>query len=343
MRPDAALIARTSPGLSHGNTLVPSRLESRLIVFAQGVDFLDSDVADEGWPEDYTVQGYLQGKGIDVTFDDGQAEYITHVQGVRFTVRIETQRDELKAALETDGAHVIYCGHARYGRGPCFSPDNSGPGDHWGNGTGDATGIFRMGYPYIALPVSEITGKRYTMSPVPTSETLTRDDCHPYVRNVSWRGYTLHQLDSTGQLRSQASGSPAAADTFWGYSGRLHGHAGPHLVLHAGWENTATAPLDLGATNMECRVFCHFGCSTFTHNYKILRERKGWQRQGDDRFAYWTTTPDAWIIPAARWWLHHILSYPVYNAFEPWEDSIRYALRKTNQQLRRVGASAQFR
>jgi hypothetical protein len=341
MRPDAGLVARTSEDLDHVNTLVPSRLEDRLIVFAQGVEFDDSYLEGQGlgW---YTVETYLRDKGLDIEFSGGEAEYISHVQGVRFTVRITTDKSAYKRALETERAHVIYCGHARYGRGPCFGTD-PGPGEHWGNGDA-STGMFRMGYPYIAMPVSEILQNRYTTDPVPTDEPLEADDCHPYVRRVLsyWRPYTLEELDSSGQLRNQVEGEVSSDQTFWGYQGALHGHAGPHVVLHAGWENTATDPLDLGATELRCRVFCHFGCSTLTHNREILRERKGWQQTEEDRFAYFTTSPDAVIIPGGRFWLYRILSYPVYNAFEPWNGSLQYALRKANQDMRRMGGAVRF-
>ena len=75
--------------------------------------------------------------------------------------------------MKTPEFLVIYAGHARYGRGPCFSdpalhrydscPE---PCENWGEGTDKARwGLFRWGYPYIAIPASELISYGYTARP----------------------------------------------------------------------------------------------------------------------------------------------------------------------------------
>ena len=337
MRPDAVLVARTSEGLDHLNTVIPYLLEDRLIVFAQGIERHDSWLAAHSYGA-YTVPNYLKGKGLDITFSSNQAIHISSVQGVRFTIKIVTTKDVVKKHLETPGVHVIYSGHARYGRGPCFGPDPK-PGEDWENGT-KTTGLLRMGYPFITIPTKGILKHGYTADLVRETEPLTRNECHPTVRSVHWRGYTLDQLDPSGQLHKYVKQPVVPGEKFWGYKAWLGGHAGPHIVLHAGWENTATHPMDLGATNMRCRVFCHLGCSTFKHNYPIVRKRKKWTRTETDHFAYWATAPSNYAV--ARMWLHRVLTYPVFNAFESWKGSLDYALKKTNQDLRRAGKAYQL-
>lgn len=322
---DAVHVARTSPGLQHFNTLVPSPYEERLIVVAQGIQFRDAQYPDVEW----RIPNYLRQHLPDVDFSsDTEGKYLSHVQGVRFTIRIIVTKDEFKRYLETSGVHVVYDGHARYGRGPCFGDNGATderwvevstanweqpvPGDDWENGTNPTTGIFRMGYPFIAVPVSEITSHGYTANLLRASETFPpREDCHPDIRPTynRWRAYTLDELDSSGALRSRVSGTVAADERFWGLRGSLGGDRGTHVVLHAGWDNTASRPMDLGATNVQCRVFCHFGCSTYRHNYRIVRVNKGWEQTGDEHYAYWTSAT-AQCAHVTCLWLYHVLTYP---------------------------------
>ena len=102
-------------------------------------------------------------------------------------------------------------------------------------------------------------------------------------------------------------------------------------VLHAGWKGTKSVPDDLGAIDPLCRVFCHFGCSSFKHNYRIVRKEKGWKREGNQKYAYWTT--DIAIGVTDIYWLQSILTFPQFNAWDSWQASLDYAVRKTNAAL----------
>jgi len=354
---DAVHVARTSPGLQHFNTLVPSPYEDRTIVVAQGMQFQDNQLPEE-W-RDVRMRNFLSSRIPDINFsDDRHATYISHMQGVRFTLRIIVRKDEFKQALETPGIHVVYDGHARYGRGPCFGSNGGSddvwqqknrsehdevvPGEDWENGTDpNVSGIFRMGYPLIPIPVSEIIEHGYTANLLRAAEPLNWEDCHPAIQNTlsQWRRFTLDALDSSGELGRHVAGQPSATEEFWGRGGSLDGERGPHVIIRAGWTETVSNPMDLGATNVRCRVFCHFGCSTLKHNRRILREFKNWQQTGDDHFAFWTSAPSDM---RTRLWIYHILTYPTYNAFQSWQGSLDYAVRRTNQDLRNMSAGYQI-
>lgn len=325
--------ATRSLGAGATHTTIAEGYEQREIVVAQGVEAHNSDLPDEP-PNDWTVPNGLRRLVPDLDIQSpSSATYLSREQGVRFVIRVITRKDEYKTALETAGLHVVYLGHARYGRGPCFG-DNREPGEWWGNGTSFLDGMFRMGYPFVAVPVTEIIKHGYTATPVSTETGRPpRTECHPDIRGAysRLREYTLEELPP--ELHQNLNASAGAR--FFGFTKYDHGHRKRYLVLRAGWENTATYPLDLGATDLRCRVFVHMGCSTFKHNYRILRFGKNWQRTDNDRFAYWTTAPSNGVTLVH--WLHRLLTYPTYNAFQSWRESLRYAVQRTNRDLRREG------
>jgi hypothetical protein len=308
-------------------------VEERTIIVAQGIE-RHSHQLPEGWriPSDVGQRLRDEGLGGDIeSLSDSRMVFLARSQGVRYTIRVITRKDEFKAALETPGVHVVYGGHARYGRGPCFgNNDPVGTGEDWGGGSDpDVNGIFPMGYPYLAVPIGEIASHQYTAYPVVAGRRhLPRRDRDKYIRRRGLRRIPVSRLPENA--RAHLAGVDDT-DRVWGYVARSHGAHSVHIVLHAGWEHTGE-PMDLGATNMQCRVFCHMGCSTFDHNYRVMRFLKSWRRQGNDRFAYWTTKPStSWNrIP----WLYHLLTYRRYNAFRSWHPHLRHAVRQTNREPR---------
>src|SRR5207344_1689669 len=94
---------------------------------------------------------------------------------VRWVVEATIRKDRFKEALETDGILVIYQGHSRHGNGACFGaapgrfPDEGEAnilGDHWGDGSDETDGMFRLGKPFMCMPLSEIEENGYTFAPV---------------------------------------------------------------------------------------------------------------------------------------------------------------------------------
>ena len=283
-------------------------------------------------------------------WDERFALYYSARQGVLFYIQVVDTKTALKEALQTPRAHLVYYGHARYGRGPCFRPGPSDdPGGDWGPGTSPGTGIYRMGYPYLAVSMAEIYEHGYIATPLISNGTRpVRADCDPDLRPhvSSMRERTLPQLCRDPRnssewryslaLMTSQFGPGVTEDTkFWSYSAYEQRKLEWHVVLRAGWKHTPAEPMDLGATDVRCRVFCHFGCSTFVHNYRVLRELRRWQRTEDDRFAYWTTRPSPG--PVTRFWIRALFNYGRMNAFDNWRPSLDHAVRQTNRQLENAG------
>lgn len=383
-------------------TTIGLRPEDRLIIVAQGIEFHNSRLR-AGWRipdclvDEPQNAGSLKIPGCRRTASNS-ARYVSRSQNVNYTIRMTQSKTEYRGYLETRNIHVVYQGHARYGRGPCLGPNN-GKGNHWGNSDHPGTeGIYRMAYPYLKVPLTEALYYQYRPaavrertgdpreSAVPLKRGSYRNLLHPQLRSqlALVRGYTLAQLETSERgfqdrvrqaiaahprygtmavpslperLRHIVQALPASRlgdflgnraypnDRFWALIGSesisgLGPFQRPILVHYADWHNTvsglpANGRMDLGATNLRCRVFCHFGCSTLIHNQPILRDRKRWRRAGNDRFAFWTTsTAFADITP---YWLYHILTYIPgadrrYRTRE-WRDVLGYALRRTNDDL----------
>ncbi len=303
--------------------------ELREVVVAQGVEARNSSLREE-WRIPRSLQSVLPDNAEHewTRMEDEAAEFVSHAQRVRFRIRLVTAKNDYKRDLQASGLHVVYTGHARYGRGPCFGP-NTDASDDWENGTDPTTrGLYRMGYPVILIPIEDMDHHGYRFRPVPASVTVQRSWRHP---EVPQRLDTIALGDLPQVLQSRVDPAPAAPE-FWG---RRSGRAVSDLLLWAGWENTASAPMDLGATDLRCRCFCHFGCSTKKHNWRIVRERKNWRRTDTDRFAYFTTGSSYGIT--TKLWLRAWLEYPRQNAFESWYRSLEWAKRRCNQYLRAEG------
>jgi hypothetical protein len=279
------------------------------------------------------------------------SEYINHLQGVRFVIEETTSKQKFIDWLKTPELHVIYMGHARYGRGPCFGArgledPNATPvrlfkTEDWEMGANADSGIFRMGYPYIGVEASEVIEHGYTANPVKESEGRpARADCDPDVRGHlgSLQARTPERIlpGLVNQLRNHQDG-----DKYWTY----HSSRGAAIIHHAGWRNTLSVGSDLGTlqdpgdpdnTQMQCRVFAHLGCTTFTHNYRVVRRIANWRHAGNERYAYWTSNLSA--PHAVGPWVHGVISYDRWNAFADWGPSLDWAVRRANRSLRRLGA-----
>jgi len=148
--------------------------ETREIILAQGITRHESDF------EHYQNQGYQ----IDTTFDflsreigsdfqensSTSAEYTNTDQKVHYIINLIHSKDEFKQALETENKHVVYNGHSRYGRGACFDVYSGAAdetGDQWEQGSDNDDGLFRLGYPYVGIPLEDIHHHEYHFAPIP--------------------------------------------------------------------------------------------------------------------------------------------------------------------------------
>ncbi|MCA2962335.1 MAG: hypothetical protein INH40_00355 [Acidobacteriaceae bacterium] len=266
-------------------------------------------------------------------------EYRNHRQRVIFTIRETTDKSVFREWLATPELHVIYRGHARHGRGPCFgrATEEALKTQDWGEGTNSATtGIFRMGFPFIGIPVDEIIEHGYSAKLLEESEgPPPAADCHPNLRPYRrlLQPRTAQQIhpELPPLIRHHAPGRR--------YLAYPDGDAW-NVVHHAGWRNTHSHPSEWGAVDVRCRVFCFFGCSSFRHNYPIVRKIARWRREGNERYAYWTTSPSRSVTPSR--WIANLITYDVENAFAPWGPSLEYAVSRTNRDLRKEGYTFQL-
>src|SRR5262249_30549104 len=236
-------------GSSGGDNPYAIGFETRVIALALGVAMSGEYLS---W-----LQGSL---GDGFTIDGGSAGYWTDGPMVHFDINGTPSKGAVKEELETRDVHVVYEGHARYGRGPCFGEgDDNSQGDQWEMGTNDpdnpydeaADGIYRMGYPYIPVEIEDVHHHRYHFAPIPSeSDPADREERHPDARRQ------LSPMTLPAEYRDLVLPDYASeTHRYWGFrSGQIN------LLLNAGWSSSLADPLDLGATNLQCRCFCHFGC-----------------------------------------------------------------------------------
>ncbi len=369
---------------------VKIRYEVRHVLVAQSIQRNNAQVANRGidvkgdlqMPDGYVYNHLKSATPFPMTLTSGgkSAIYKSAKQGVKFILHITTSRLDFKKGLEHDGKpgtkeleywHVVYDGHSRYGRGACFGPSDA-PGEDWENSLNPKkapNGLYRMGYPFVGIPVAEILQHGYSTNVVSVnleapkkdreykgamyprtleqlkSETIkflndaiekdaldplemSEEDAQRAVDNINDLDKRLHLVGDSAPLGTIGP-LLKSDDQFWSYKTA----EGPLVLLDAGWQNTVTNPLDLGATNLKCRVFAHLGCKSFVHYRAILRFQKGWKKQGaTDQLAYFTT--DLSIGITAPFWLLTWMTYDKFNAGLAWEPSIEYARKKTNAMIK---------
>ncbi len=304
--------------------------EDRQIVLAAGIEAHDEDV-----PEKFRPFTYLKDRlGDDfIVNSDTDAEYSNPVQKVHYTIKIIKTKKEFQAALENPDVHVIYDGHSRYGRGSCFHTyTGKAPqtGEQWEKGTGDDNGIFRLGYPFVPVETDDFEHHQYTFRPVPGEEDApAREDRHPDAQ----RGLSRLKMPEEHRARID-SGHESPDNLYWGYKSG----GKTNFLLVADWVGSQAFPFDIGNTNLQCKVFCHFGCSSKLHYREIIRGKDfmNWVRPTPptEKFAYFTTAPsNAACTPI---WLHALLTYAKKNNFESWFDSLEEAKKKANKNLKKI-------
>ncbi|HTS62660.1 MAG TPA: hypothetical protein VMH28_11595 [Candidatus Acidoferrales bacterium] len=345
--------AGASRGPKGGNkhtTLSPA-YETRQLKIAYGLQFHPDESLD------CTPQKYLDDHlELSASLEKISAsEYLNHKQGVRYTIEETISKQKFMEWLQTPGLHVIYMGHARYGRGPCFgahglNPNDRShlqPGEDWELGTDADSGIFRMGYPFLGVPVSELIDHGYTADAMKESEGRpARSDCDPYLRHylTSLRPMAPNEMRDklAAQFRDYQDG-----DRYWTYKT----NEGICIIHRAGWRDTLSKSSDLGTlqdpknpkkTKMTCRVFTHLGCTSWVHNYAVVRWIANWKQSGNERYAHWTDNY-SYKPHAIGPWVHAVISYNQHNAFKSWGPSLKWALKRANQAIRRAGANYQLK
>lgn len=329
-------------------TGVAPPFEERNIVMVQGLDFTNARLREPDRDPTMVVPDTVKKRLPDLQVPRGDmATYYSKKQGVQYNVLVTTGKDEFKRYLQTSKVFLIYGGHARLGRGACFGDDIFHQrGEQWENGSDPKTeGLFRLGYPYVPIPVSDVFEHGYTGYPVPSSVTLDKADCHPLLQanysklkamSLTELEAQLHEKDPYKRPRWRVDNPDQLFKPFWGldFSG-VTGKVERHAVLYAGWTKTVSSPMDVGATDVKCRVLCLFGCSTQMHFAKILRDRKQWQQQGDDGYALFTT--DTAFNDIAGFFIYHLMTYGKFNAKQSIKDLLEYAKNHANTDLANAG------
>jgi len=335
--------------------VVNTNFEIRELVVAQGLQFHNDDLerryrflgqtdpAQLANLNQFTIPRSLANDFPDIVIqDDNNAVFISDAQRVEFRIRVINTKDAFKTALETPGIHVIYTGHARWGRGPCFGPElpvnlankdgQEITGDNWEMGEDPVRfGLFRMGHPFVGLPFSELDDHQYRMRPVPTTQKVNPADIDKSITNPN----SLRPVSLRGSRFENFILDPVV-DSYWGCTTI----EGPGLLLFAGFENTPPLPppfisppqpMDLGATDLKCRCFSLQACETFDHFHPILRKRKGFTRTETEGFAYFTT--DLSNTTLNRAYIGSLFEFPERNDFKSWFPSLEFAKNRTNQKL----------
>ena len=223
----AGVGASRGPLGGSGFTAVSPVYETRELKIAYGIQFHKDESLPGQTPQEFLDQ-YLEVSDDLEKISD--SEYLNHLQGVRYTIEETTSKDQFIDWLKTPELHVIYMGHARYGRGPCFGAHGNDPAnpaltlksEDWEEGSDADSGIFRIGYPFIGVDVAELIEHGYTARPVKESEGApARADCDPDLRGHlgSLHAKTPDQI-SPG-IDSQF-GDHQAGDRYWTYgSGKI--------------------------------------------------------------------------------------------------------------------------
>ena len=273
--------------------------------------------------------------------------YTNSKQKVKYRIILKDKKSELMNVLQRKNANVIYSGHSRYGRGTCFGA-NDNAGEWWEQGTGKHDGIYRLGYPLIGIPLEDIMHHGYTFDPCEATTKIQQKDCHPDIlpirrlreiklqdelakeeQRLKQKYQKRKQVFINHLTATQINNSYSKTTEYWGYKqGDIR-----YVVLRAGWQNTKALPYDLGKTPLNCKVFCHFGCSSYKHFQRIIRHRKKWQKTKDSNFAYFSTKSTYVTVP---FWLYYLLSYSERNDYRSPEKCLEDARHKTNKKLAQI-------
>jgi hypothetical protein len=322
--------------------------EVRTLAVVQGLDFTNAQFRKNGANDLLIPDAFeerMKKRKLELAEKSGTTfSYFSPEQGVLYNAQMIWDKTEFKKALETPDLHVIYSGHSRIGRGPCFGPDVfKQPGENWEDGEDEATGLFRMGYPFVPVPVSDVAEHGYTAFAVPSSVSIDKADCHPMLQASfgNKKEFSINELEAKldkghRKPRWHVDDPDQLFKKFWGVDMvSVAGVNERHAVLHAGWEQTKVDPLDLGGTDIQCKVLCVFSCSTQMHFAKVLRDRKQWAKSDDDGYAFFTT--EAAAMDIAPSWIYHLLTYNKFSANQSWKDLLEYVRGKTNQDLIAAG------
>lgn len=263
--------------------------------------------------------------------------------GVTYELRFRNTVDAFREALTTPDVGVIYMGHARNGRGPCFGHADNSPGEHWNRGDGHNTGIFRMGKKWVGVPAKDIVHNNYRTDKVATlanhylrdhrtvtarsmqDKLMRSEDCDRDIldhfeaaaaNEIAPHPKTLATMDEDA---SHLVGNVTTTEPIHYFRGSFHEQPADCFILEAGSD-------DLTGITVNCRFFAHLGCSSGPHNAALFRHHVPLV---DGRgYAVWTTAPASyfgWPI-----FVHHLVQGPIREPGD-WQSPLEYAVNELNR------------
>ncbi len=262
---------------------------------------------------------------------DGFTYDATQTQGVSYVVKFVYTKEDFRKYIQDPTVHLIYNGHSRDGRGPCFRDQLSdmGPGEWWGN-----EGTFLMGFDFVAVPTSDMRKRGYTPHVASAVEAPTKDvfditKCEP-----------VHLGNHYYDLALRTTGAPPKLPDgqYWGYEA-----AELDVESDDDWNEkhlTSMIPewlaAECGASDLKppkARVLCLFACDT-EHYFKAIVQATGAQPSADSGFVYYTSAT-AFPTTTTALWLSYLFTYkgPAGYGSMPWKPSLDYAMAGTNATL----------
>lgn len=149
-------------------------------------------------------------------------KFYSDAQKITYLIRVAEEKHELKTWLAKPDVHVIYGGHARYGRGPCFGYPCK-QGDRWEDGTGCRSGkispndgMFRMGHDIVGVPLKDLYNHRYTTRPLQGAFKVNKKTCHRDIVNAKPPAQRI-VVDPEMNVAGIQGNKPNAAKENWGY------------------------------------------------------------------------------------------------------------------------------
>jgi len=237
-------------------------------------------------------------------------------------------------------------------------------------------GLLRLGFDLMGIPITDIHHHHYHTRPFRGQLEVNKKTCHPQIVKMKpirklvidssldvsgmkdkssfkathepkwgyWKWDSSNdciRIKPTFDLASMFYQDNPNQGVLWGYRKRNRDGYGPNwrlqIVLQAGWKDTTCSPWELDKVDLKCKVFCHFGCSSFKHFHPIVRGNNynNWKKSGtgadQHNFAYFTTRPSNKFCTSV--WLQYVLTYPYLSKGKSWEPCLEWARKKANRDL----------
>jgi hypothetical protein len=244
---------------------------------------------------------------------------------------------------------------------------------------GKVDGLFRLGYDVVGIPIEDIYHHGYHTRPVQGPKPRDATGWHRtiskkfkagrlrevvfdsrldtgkigaegiYSRTEGWGSWIFDPEDPKKRIRIKPKFNLKERfydnhdrGPFWGFiqQNRTNGPWTLHLALHAGWKHTATDPWELDDVNpMQCKVFCHLGCSSKKHYRTIVRSKKGYRLKGEKRstryYSYFTSSPSYGV--SAPVYLSKLLTIKKLSKGRAWGPLLKDARKAASKELGKMG------